>query len=93
MPHVPLRRFQVRYLGRVQGVGFRYTVQRLANTRNVVGWVRNEPDGSVAAELQADEQTLNQLLDDIQTTMQQNIQNVHTTQIEPIPGESTLAVR
>jgi len=42
---------QVLYSGRVQGVGFRYTVKRIATGFEVTGWVRNLPDGRV--ELQA----------------------------------------
>ncbi len=38
---------QVNYEGRVQGVGFRYTVKRLATGYEVSGWVRNLPDGRV----------------------------------------------
>jgi len=37
----------VRFLGRVQGVGFRYTACRTAGGFAVVGYVRNLPDGSV----------------------------------------------
>ncbi|MCI0458042.1 MAG: acylphosphatase [Gemmataceae bacterium] len=37
----------VRYSGRVQGVGFRYTTQRLAESFPVAGFVRNLPDGDV----------------------------------------------
>lgn len=35
------------YSGRVQGVGFRATAQRLAQGLPVAGWVRNLPNGSV----------------------------------------------
>ena len=41
----PVRRFVVR--GRVQGVGFRWWTQREACARDLVGWVRNQRDGSV----------------------------------------------
>lgn len=38
---------RVLYHGRVQGVGFRYTAQRLAQGFRVGGYVRNLRDGSV----------------------------------------------
>lgn len=39
------RRFVVR--GRVQGVGFRWFVEREAHMLGIAGWVRNNHDGSV----------------------------------------------
>jgi len=39
------RRFLVR--GRVQGVGFRWFVEREAHLLGIAGWVRNNADGSV----------------------------------------------
>jgi acylphosphatase len=42
---VQARRFLVR--GRVQGVGFRWFVEREAHILGVAGWVRNNSDSSV----------------------------------------------
>ncbi len=40
--------------GRVQGVWFRETARRRAESLGVRGWVRNNPDGTVEAELEGD---------------------------------------
>jgi acylphosphatase len=47
-----VRRLAIRFVGEVQGVGFRWTTRRLANSLQLTGWVRNEWDGSVSMELQ-----------------------------------------
>lgn len=45
---VATERRTVSFRGRVQGVGFRATVESIARSHPVTGWVRNEPDGSVS---------------------------------------------
>ncbi len=35
------------YEGRVQGVGFRYSVRQIATGFDIAGWIRNLPDGRV----------------------------------------------
>ena len=41
------KRLHVLFSGRVQGVGFRYTVRELASGLSVTGYIRNLPDGDV----------------------------------------------
>lgn len=50
------RRLEAVVRGRVQGVGFRRYVRGWARKLGLVGWVRNEPDGTVrvVAEGEAD---------------------------------------
>ncbi|MGZ4814521.1 MAG: acylphosphatase [Terriglobales bacterium] len=44
-PKLLARTYRVR--GRVQGVGFRWYVEREAQTLGIAGWVRNRSDGTV----------------------------------------------
>jgi len=49
------RRAHILISGRVQGVGFRYYVQRTARGMSLHGWVRNLSDGRVEAVFEGDE--------------------------------------
>jgi acylphosphatase len=64
------------FAGRVQGVGFRYTVQNLALSYNVQGFVRNLPDGRVQLVMEGPEGEMGQLLDDIRQKMNGFIKRV-----------------
>lgn len=48
--------------GRVQGVYFRDTVRRAALAAGVSGWVRNNPDGTVEAVLEGDEDAVERVV-------------------------------
>lgn len=56
------QRITVRYEGRVQGVGFRYTAVSLTQELKVTGWVKNEFDGSVSLTAEGAEDQLMELL-------------------------------
>jgi acylphosphatase len=48
--------------GSVQGVFFRDTTRRRAQSRNVAGWVRNCPDGTVEALFEGDREAVDALV-------------------------------
>jgi len=52
------KRISVYYTGRVQGVGFRYTVREVACGYEVAGFVRNLPDGRVQLTVEGEEDEL-----------------------------------
>lgn len=54
------------YSGTVQGVGFRYSVQRLAAQANLKGWVKNLDDGRVEMVVQGDRSVIEALLGNIE---------------------------
>ena len=56
-------RKQIRFTGIVQGVGFRFLVQQLANQYHISGWVQNQRDGSVIAQLQGEPGAINKLIE------------------------------
>lgn len=56
-------RRKVRAHGRVQGVYFRDTTQRLAQRLGVAGFVRNLPDGTVEGVFEGSERAVRALVD------------------------------
>ena len=58
-----MKHYNIRVTGRVQGVGFRYSAMRMAQSFAVTGFVRNEADGSVYIEAEGEEPNLGLFLD------------------------------
>lgn len=57
-----------RFAGRVQGVGFRFTVCGLAVGRAVNGWVRNAADGAVELRVEGARGEVEELLADVRAS-------------------------
>lgn len=55
------RRLEAVVAGRVQGVGFRYWTAERATLLGLVGWVRNEDDGSVRLVAEGPDEALDRL--------------------------------
>ena len=62
------KRLRVLFTGRVQGVGFRYSVCRVAENARVTGFVRNLMDGDVELVAEGTEQDLIDFLNRIRAS-------------------------
>ena len=68
---------QVFYEGRVQGVGFRFTVKQIARGFEVTGWVRNLPDGREEMQCGGEREEVDAFLDEIaKSELKGHIKNV-----------------
>ena len=58
-----IKRLEMRISGRVQGVFYRKEAQKIAKQNTLVGFIRNESDGSVTCVAEGEESKLRNLLD------------------------------
>ena len=78
--------------GEVQGVGFRYTARQAANALGLTGWVRNEYDGSVSAEIQGDRDSIQEWLRMVNSGRYIDISNVDMQEIDTVEMERSFRV-
>jgi len=88
-----LVRYDVVFTGRVQGVGFRYTAARLAERRNIAGWVRNEPDGSVRCVVEGERAEADRFLDDLRNAMTASIRGTSVAASAYTGSEAAFHIR
>ena len=69
-------RQQIRFTGRVQGVGFRYTAQYTASVFGLTGWVYNDYDGSVLMEIQGKEASIKKMIERLDSDRFIRIDNI-----------------
>ncbi|PKK39518.1 hypothetical protein ABB02_01232 [Clostridiaceae bacterium JG1575] len=87
-------RRSLRARGRVQGVGFRYQVRKMAQRYQITGFVQNAPDGSVLIEAQGDEGFLDLFTQAVRNDAPfAKVRSLEQKTLSPHPEEKTFEVR
>ena len=72
------------YEGRVQGIGFRYSVRSVAKGFEVIGWVKNLTDGRVELQVFGDPDEVRAFLTEIREgELNSHIRTVQELEIPP----------
>jgi acylphosphatase len=82
----------VHFSGRVQGVGFRYTVESLSSQFFVTGFVRNLPDGRVELVTEGPPAELERFVGQIETTMRSYVRAAETADTAATGEFSTFTI-
>ena len=85
-PGTSRQAYRFRLLGRVQGVGFRPFVVRLAVRLGLAGWVKNTPDG-VVIHLEGAGERLAEFRDRLERELPPAAE-IHAITVEEEPGEN-----
>ena len=56
-------RKRFKFHGRVQGVGFRYRAEKSASIYGIIGWIRNNDDGTVDMEAQGNRDNIEKMIE------------------------------
>jgi acylphosphatase len=76
-------RREVHYSGRVQGVGFRYTTQEIAERFDVRGFVENLPDGRVRLVVECEAAECDRFLAAVEERLDRYIVHIDVNQRKP----------
>ncbi len=75
------------FSGWVQGVGFRYRLRYASDLYGVTGWVKNNFDGTVEAEMQGEEKDIDSAIMTVEKGTYIKIENLWTNEIPLIENE------
>jgi len=90
---MPQKRAHIVYSGSVQGVGFRFTAERIANSLGLTGWVRNSPDGTVEVVCEGEEGDIHMFMNKIKKAMEHYIHSSNAKWKEPSGEFDSFGIR
>lgn len=74
---------EVFFEGRVQGVGFRWSVRHIAKGFDVIGWIKNLPDGRVQMQVSGEAEEIKSFLEAInQSELRAHIRKQNETPLD-----------
>lgn len=79
--------------GMVQGVGFRWTARRIAESEGVSGWVRNNPDGSVGLAVEGSEERVERFMERLNEALGGYIDRIESREVVPNNGGGFSIIR
>ena len=88
-----IARVQVFYSGYVQGVGFRFTTQMMSKGFEVVGFVKNLPDGRVQMEAEGERSEVERFLDALYKRWEGQLSGVKTDWVSAIHSEPSFEIQ
>ena len=87
------KQIHVYYSGRVQGIGFRFSAERIAIELGICGWVKNLADGRVEMVAVAQQEKLEVLLKRIADGFSRYIRDAEIQWLNPTEEFSDFGVR
>lgn len=87
-PHSPFRRYEVRFSGRVQKVGFRLELSLLAQRLGLTGQCQNLASGDVLAQIQGPDAKIHYLLAFMESLKRIQIRRKTVVPMAPVPEET-----
>jgi acylphosphatase len=82
-----IKRLAITVTGRVQGVGFRFFTEDVANNFELSGWVRNNPDRTVECEVQGEEAVLEEFCRELKKGPPlSKVKNILTSEVPVVEG-------
>lgn len=87
-----MTRKHLTFTGRVQGVGFRYRAHSIASSLGLTGFVRNQYNGTVEAEVQGEADVIDQFVERLKNSSYIRIEHVAEYDL-PLRPETRFEIR